>query len=268
MLTEIAQDLYCLGPHGRTQTNVYLVRSGSACALVDAGWASDGPRIQDAAVHLIGPEAAPAAILLTHHHPDHGGAARQLAEAWECPVFVHPREMPIALGDFAAMKRFAGPLDRWVVLPLMRAMGRRRREAAIARSSLTGPARALDPTGQAPALPGWEWVATPGHSPGHVSYFRREDRVLLSGDALVTLRVNSPAGWLVGANDAPSGPPRYTSWDWSTARESIQALASLEPAVVAGGHGRPLAGAGTAPSLRAFAEHMGGRPGHDDDRTS
>jgi hypothetical protein len=37
----------------------------------------------------------------------------------------------------------AGPLDHWVVLPLMRVMGRRRREAMLAGSSLKGIARAF-----------------------------------------------------------------------------------------------------------------------------
>jgi len=38
---EIAPDVYCLGPRGRTQTDVYFVRSGSSWALIDTGWAKD-----------------------------------------------------------------------------------------------------------------------------------------------------------------------------------------------------------------------------------
>ncbi len=43
---EIAPDVYCLGPQGCTQTDVYFVRSGSSWALVDIGWAKDGPSIK------------------------------------------------------------------------------------------------------------------------------------------------------------------------------------------------------------------------------
>jgi len=43
---EIAPDVYCLGPWGRTQTNVDFVCSGASWVLIDAGWASDGPRIE------------------------------------------------------------------------------------------------------------------------------------------------------------------------------------------------------------------------------
>ncbi len=49
---------------------------------------------------------------------------------------MHPAELPIATGDIEAMRAFGGPLDRWVVLPIMRAMGRKRREAVLSRSSM------------------------------------------------------------------------------------------------------------------------------------
>jgi glyoxylase-like metal-dependent hydrolase (beta-lactamase superfamily II) len=51
---EIAPDVFCLGPGGRTQTNVYFVRSDSSWALIDAGWANDAPRIKRAAGSLFG----------------------------------------------------------------------------------------------------------------------------------------------------------------------------------------------------------------------
>jgi glyoxylase-like metal-dependent hydrolase (beta-lactamase superfamily II) len=92
--TEIAPQVYLLGPWGRTQTNAYLVSDGTAWILVDAGWGSDGPRIQAAARSLLGPEVVPSAILLTHVHPDHAGSARELAEAWRCPIYTHPAELP------------------------------------------------------------------------------------------------------------------------------------------------------------------------------
>ena len=105
---EIAPDVYCLGPWGRTQTNVYFVCSGSSWVLIDAGWASDGPRIERAGASLFGHGVRPAAILLTHCHPDHSGAALHLARAWGCAVYMHSDELPIATGDFAAMQAWAG----------------------------------------------------------------------------------------------------------------------------------------------------------------
>jgi glyoxylase-like metal-dependent hydrolase (beta-lactamase superfamily II) len=193
-----------------------------------------------------------AAILLTHDHPDHAGAARALAGTWSCPILLHAAEAPIADGDFAAMERSAGPLDRWVILPLMRALGERRRTAVLAQGSLAGLFRELEPGGVVPGLDGWEWLPTPGHTPGSVSFVRHADRVVLTGDALVTLRVNDPAGFLLGRQGL-SGPPWYTTWNPGLARAAITAIAALEPSVVGGGHGRPLTGPDTAATLRAFA---------------
>jgi glyoxylase-like metal-dependent hydrolase (beta-lactamase superfamily II) len=249
---EIARDVFCLGPWGRTQTTVYFVRSGPSWVLIDAGWARDVSRIQSAARCLFGAGSSPSAILLTHCHPDHAGSALSLARAWGCAVYMHPDELPIATGDFAAMVASAGPLDRFVILPLMRAMGRRRREAVLARSSLGDAASTFEAGAGVPGLPGWECVPTPGHTPGHVSYFRPSDRVLITGDALVTLKVNSWAGLLL-QRPGLSGPPWYTTWSPGAAVKSIQRLACLEPTVVAGGHGRPMTGDGTAEALSAYA---------------
>jgi glyoxylase-like metal-dependent hydrolase (beta-lactamase superfamily II) len=249
---EIAPDVFCLGPWGRTQTDVYFVRTGSSWVLIDAGWASDRSRIERAAGSLFGADSRPAAILLTHCHPDHAGSARPLARAWGCAVYMHPDELPLATADFAAMMASAGPLDRYLILPLMRAMGRRRREAVLAKSSLGDVARTFETGAGVPGLPGWECIPTPGHTPGHVSYFRPSDRVLITGDALVTLKVNTWAGLLL-QRPGLSGPPWYTTWSPRAARESIERLARLEPTVLAGGHGRPMTGAGTAEALSAYA---------------
>lgn len=252
---EIAPDVFCLGPWGRTQTNVYFVRSGSSWVLVDAGWPSDASRIERAAASLFGPGSRAAGIVLTHCHPDHDGSALQLARTWDCRVHMHPEELPIATRDFDAMAASAAALDRWVVLPLMRAMGRRRRETVFARSSLAEVARTFEPGSAVPGLPGWECIPTPGHTPGHVSYFRPSDRVLITGDALVTVRIRSLAG-LLTQRPGLSEPPWYTTWSPRAVRQSVERLARLEPTVLAGGHGEPMTGNGTAEALSAFA----GRP--------
>ena len=252
---EIAPGVCCLGPRSRTQTNVYLVRAGSGWFLVDAGWEGDADRIAAAPRSLLGPDTSPSAILLTHADPNHVGAARALAEAWGCLILAHPDELAIAHGDFAAMERSAGPLDRWVILPAMRAIGERRRADVLVRGRLAGLTATLPPDGTIPGMDGWAWIATPGHTPGHVSFVRWSDRVVLTGDALLTLEVNTPTGFLVGRQGL-SGPPWYTTWDRRAANASIAAIAALEPAVVGGGHGRPIRGPAVAAAVRAFARSI------------
>jgi hypothetical protein len=110
--SEIAPDVFCLGPWGRTQTNAYLVRAESTWALVDAGWESDAGRIETDARALLGPGVTPSAILLTHDHPDHAGSARVLVETWRCPILLHSAEMPIARGT---SRRWSTSPDRSTV---------------------------------------------------------------------------------------------------------------------------------------------------------
>jgi glyoxylase-like metal-dependent hydrolase (beta-lactamase superfamily II) len=100
--------------------------------------------------------------------------------------------------------------------------------------------------------PGWQWIHVPGHTPGHVAFVRTHDRVVISGDAVVTLKVNAWSGLLRQAQGL-SGPPWYTTWDRAAAADSIAAIAALEPTVLAPGHGVPLVGPGTAAAVQAFA---------------
>ncbi len=111
---EIAPDVYCLGPKGRTQTDVYLVRTGTSWTLIDAGWAKDGPAIRQAAEQLFGPSPPgvdPVDALSIPTMPARPWDWRGL---WGCPVYLHPDELPLASGDFAALSAGSGPLDNWL----------------------------------------------------------------------------------------------------------------------------------------------------------
>ncbi|HVB44919.1 MAG TPA: MBL fold metallo-hydrolase [Streptosporangiaceae bacterium] len=85
---------------------------------------------------LLGTGALPAAILLTHIHPDHSGSALELARMWDLPVHAHPAELVLAPGEY--MPEYGNPLDRWLAAPLLRLMPRRRLEASLSRNSLEG----------------------------------------------------------------------------------------------------------------------------------
>jgi len=261
-VTEVADGVYRVGVgRGDMASNVYLIRSGGSWALIDAAWPGRGELIKAAAESVFGERARPAAVLLTHIHPDHSGSARELARTWDLPVWVHPGELPLAAGKYRP--EYGNPLDRWLIVPLMRLLPRRRVESMISEASLAGIARPLDPAGPPPGLPDWQCVAAPGHTPGHAAFFRARDRMLIAGDAVVTVNLNSVRALLPGKPGA-WGPPRYTTWNWPLAKESVAALARLEPHVLAGGHGRPMTGTGTAARLRALAEKLCGATGSAD----
>ena len=52
--------------------------------------------------------------------------------------------------------------------------------------NVSGRLRPLPDDGSVPAMPGWRWIHTPGHSVGHISLWREADRALIAGDAIVT----------------------------------------------------------------------------------
>jgi glyoxylase-like metal-dependent hydrolase (beta-lactamase superfamily II) len=248
---EIAEGVYRLETgHGLTEANVYFVRSGPGWALIDTAWPHRGQVISAAAESLFGAGTRPAAILLTHFHPDHAGSALELARMWDLPVHVHPAELPQAEGRY--MPQYNNPLDRWLIVPLLGLMPRRKVAAMLSRSSLQSTARAFDLAGQVPGLPDWQCVPTPGHTPGHVAFFRASDRVLITGDAVLSVNVNSVPGLLSGKQQV-SGPPRISTWSWPAAKESVAALARLQPEVLACGHGRPITGTQAAARLAEFS---------------
>jgi glyoxylase-like metal-dependent hydrolase (beta-lactamase superfamily II) len=112
--------------------------------------------------------------------------------------------------------------------------------------------RELPADGGFPALPGWRWLHTPGHTPGHVSLYRGADGVLLAADAFATMNLDSWSAYLTREREFSRPSPPFT-FDWGTAQESIEKLAELEPGVVAAGHGLAMSGEDVACRLREFS---------------
>src|SRR5947209_9875626 len=79
--------------------NCYIVGTRERWVLIDAGTPGNAKKIHEAVGEHIGPDAAPAAIVLTHGHFDHAGSARQLAEKWEVEIYAHRLEVPFLNGS-------------------------------------------------------------------------------------------------------------------------------------------------------------------------
>ncbi|HWH70949.1 MAG TPA: MBL fold metallo-hydrolase [Candidatus Sulfotelmatobacter sp.] len=201
--------------------------------LIDTGIPGTAGVIARAAVQRFGRASRPAAILLTHGHFDHVGALENLAARWDAPIYAHVLEQPFLNGTSSYP-----PPDPTVGGGLMAALSPLYPRGPI---NVSPRLKVLPQRGEVPGMPGWRWLPTPGHSPGHVSLWRESDRALIAGDAFIT--TNQESAYSV-ATQRPElhGPPQYYTPDWPQARASVQRLAALEPELVITGHGRPMHG--------------------------
>jgi glyoxylase-like metal-dependent hydrolase (beta-lactamase superfamily II) len=114
---------------------------------------------------------------------------------------------------------------------------------------------ALPSDGKLPFFPEWEWIETPGHAPGHVSLFRKSDGILISGDAVITVKQDSFYQVLVQKEEV-NGPPVYLTTDWLAAGESVRRLAALQPKILVAGHGQVMMGIQLQQELSKLAENF------------
>jgi glyoxylase-like metal-dependent hydrolase (beta-lactamase superfamily II) len=212
--------------------------------LIDAGIPGSAPWILAAAEERFGPRSQPTAVVLTHGHFDHVGALHSLLQKWDVPVYAHRLELPYLTGRSAYP-----PPDPTVGGGAMSALSRFYPRGPY---DFTGRIQPLPADGSVPGMPGWRWIHTPGHSPGHVALYRDEDRTLIAGDAFVTTKQESAIAALTYRPEI-HGPPAYFTPDWTAARRSVEQLASLEPWRVATGHGLPLEGQDMLDSLKRLA---------------
>lgn len=202
--------------------------------LVDAGLPNAADEIRAKAEERFGENSKPSAIILTHGHFDHVGGLVELVKEWDIPVYAHKLEFPYLTGEESYPKPDASVEGGM----LAKISGMYPNEPI----NLGNKVKELPADNSIPGLDDWQWIHTPGHSPGHVSLFRESDSILLSGDAFLTVRQDSFYNVLMQTEEI-NGPPRYLTTDWQAAKRSVEKLAGLRPDMVVPGHGYFMEGA-------------------------
>ncbi len=234
--------------------NVFAItHAGGSWTLLDAGIPFSAGAIRNWAERHF--DSPPLALVLTHGHFDHVSGAADLAAHWDVPIYAHPLEAPYLKGlkEYPAPRVGAGGGLMSVLSPLYP----RGPVDLGTRLRLFSPDSALN------ELPGWQLIHTPGHTPGHVSFFRPADNTLIVGDAFCTTKPESFFDAALAQPPELHGPPAYFTDNPAQAATSIRALAALRPRVLAPGHGRPLAGLEVEDKLARFATEFDSetRPG-------
>lgn len=214
-----------------------------AWVLIDAGVAGTAGIIRRAAEERFGEGARPAAIM-THGHFDHAGALETLAEGWDVPIYAHELELPYLNGSASYP-----PPDPSVGGGMMALLSPMYPRGSYDVSRWL---QQLPADGTIPHMPGWKWIAVPGHTPGQVALWREGDRVLIAADAFITTRQESAYAVAVQKPEM-HGPPMYYTQDWKESKASVERLAALEPELVITGHGPAMQGPEMRTALRQLA---------------
>ncbi len=202
-----------------TFVNLWLIVEPDGLTLVDTGLARSGPKKVLAEIAAIGRQPADLKrILITHTDADHTGGAAELKRLTGARIYARGVEAD-------AMR--AGTTSRKPANAAMRAIF-----GALGALVMPTPAVIADETlvdGQIlTILGGLEVLATPGHTPGHTSFYSAGKRLLIAGDSF-----RATGGKL-------SFDPAPVHWNYTIGLTSCRKQATLGAALVCCGHGPAL----------------------------
>jgi glyoxylase-like metal-dependent hydrolase (beta-lactamase superfamily II) len=224
--TQVAPGVHRLG---NAYVNCYLIEDGNQLTLVDAGMPGFRSQLDD---HLRSRGRSVtdiAAVILTHAHADHVGMAEAVRVDAPAPVWVHEADADMArTGKVHPRDGSLLPYLRQPAVWKLFAMGAR--NGAMKTTKIAELSTFTDGDLDVPGRP--RVIATPGHSPGHVSFHLPDRGVLIAGDALCTYNP------LTGVR-GPQILPKAFANDALQAIASLSALERIDAGVTLFGHGEP-----------------------------
>lgn len=192
-----------------------LLLDGADAILVDCGYPGSLPALEDALRPLGLSLSALTGVVITHHDDDHMGALAELKRAApQIRVFAGELEAPYISGARRSLRLIQAEALQPSLPPEAQAQGLQfcRRLSAVEPVPVDRPLRDRE---LLPWCGGCQVLATPGHTPGHLSLYLPACSALVSGDAAVV-----QDGALAVAN------PRF-SLDLPAARRSLRHLEDL-----------------------------------------
>ena len=168
---------------------------------------------------------------LTHAHPDHQGASHAVCERFGVPYWVGEKDVPAAENPKLIGERQP---DHFM--------------AQLFAKSMTGPAHHVDRAlKEGDEVASFKVIDVPGHSAGHIAFWRESDGVLVLGDVLNSADVYT---LIPGLRE----PRTYFTPDPAENRRSARKLGLLEPKLALFGHGPPVR------DTKKFVEFVNGLP--------
>jgi len=201
--------------------NAYLIIDLDGLTLIDTGLPGRRRKILDFIRSLGNAPSDLNRILITHADIDHVGGLAFLQSVClnACTFASDPEAEAIRLGCASRPLKVRG------LLKLFFSAGERIFKASPARvDEILGDGQVI------PVLGGMRVVFTPGHTPGHCSFFAPEQGILFSGDSLIS----------------SGGEPRVSSGmntlNEAQALESAHLQAKLDVHLLCPGHGSVVSG--------------------------
>jgi glyoxylase-like metal-dependent hydrolase (beta-lactamase superfamily II) len=218
----VTNSIWCV--RNRSYLNCsYIVHTGTGAVLIDAGMNSGGADVLAGLAALGLTAKSVEAILLTHWHNDHAAGARAIAQQSGCPVYYGKNDAPFLTRQTArsgVRGWLAKSIPEWGIGVLFIGLIGEAVPEAVEATCHVSDGQTIEQD--------FEVIATPGHTPGHASFYYRPEQALFAGDALAVI------------GDRVRFMARPVTPDLPLARESMLRSLNKEIKVLCPGHRIPL----------------------------